>query len=751
VETSLVGAALAFGIILLTAARRSRYRPVAALVVCGVVFGAALSGIQGARCDSVSRVLQDAGAREWTGKVAADPKEGAYGARVNVALVGPPCDGVVASVRWPASAHEPEIGQAVRFRAILEPAVADEVYGRENVRAGVMASGNAWVADTVGWPTDVSGRLSRWRARANASLAEDDGSGVALLRGIALGDRRALGGSAVEQDFRVLGLSHVLAVSGMHLGLMCALAFGVSRLLRLPRRVGLLVAVVVGTCFVLVTGAPTSAVRALLMVCVGATAEAIGVRRDGIGSLAAAVIALVAASPWGVFSLGLQLSVLAVAGLLLYGRLASAWAASGAGRFARPAELMSLTIVAQVITAPVTTPAFGMFSILAPLANAIVLPCLPLALSAGVFGLLLKSGPAGGIGHAAIFVAETTLAVLAWIVARVAALPGAAVMMGGSAASLGAVIVVLGVGVWIWWPVPDSERSARVVICAAGALLVIVAVGAPVGRGASITVCDVGQGDAVLVRDHGRTLLVDAGADETSLREALARAGVRRLDAIVLTHAHDDHTGGLEGLTGVVQVGWVGLPATIEERARSDLEIIIHRLTPRGRVQVRTLRVGDSFTLGASRVEVLWPEAEHPVSDNTNDTSVVLAIHRGTFDAVLTGDAEGPVQEALAAAGALEDIEVLKVPHHGSENGLTQVGLASWRPEVAVISVGEGNRFGHPHDSALEMLMSSGARVYRTDQEGDVTIEVGERGFRVTTQRVCENVVHSRASMRASP
>ncbi|MBN2405893.1 MAG: hypothetical protein JXE06_09960, partial [Coriobacteriia bacterium] len=199
------------------------------------------------------------------------------------------------------------------------------------------------------------------------------------------------------------------------------------------------------------------------------------------------------------------------------------------------------------------------------------------------------------------------------------------------------------------------------------------------------------------------------------------------------------------------QVGWVGVPCAMDEGARADIEQTVERLTPRGAVATRSLQAGDRFTVGQCVVEVLWPDAAAPLPENTNDTSVVLALHRGSFDAVLTGDAEGEVQDALDETGALEDVEVLKVPHHGSVNGLNERGLSAWSPEVAVISVGEGNRFGHPCEETLELLDQLGVRAYRTDQSGDVTIKIGSQGFRVLTQRICENRSLAGAGVRAPP
>gem|GEM_PF-60924 len=719
--------------------RHTRWGALWAIACCGLVLGVGISVLQGVSVAADSELLRDCGAREWLGRVVADPRDGAYGQRVEVRLLNGPCAGVYVSLRWPEGSA-PEIGQVVRFKAILDATIDDAEYGRDSVRSGVLGTGRAWTAATEGWPAGVTGALWRWRATAARSCAGDSGAGAALLRGIVLGDRRALRDSAVEEDFRVLGLSHVLAVSGMHLGLVCALVLGVCRIARLPRRLGLLGMVVAGAMFVIVTGMPTSAMRALAMVCVGALAESFGVRRDSIASLSAAVLALLIIAPWGVFSLGLQLSVLAVGGLLLFGSLAQAWSsACGVGPIEKPLGLMSLTCVAQGVTTPVTAPVFGMFSILAPVANAVVLPLLPVALCCGLVGLLVQGAGIAALGRMLVTVAEQILTALAWVVGALASLPGAAVMLGADGLTAGIIAVIISMVVWARWPLPRSMIRARagcVLTCSA---LLVFAVGAPVGSTASMIVFDVGQADAILVRDSGRAMLVDAGADGTALRMALAREGVRRLDVIVLTHAHDDHTGGLAGLVGVAQVGWVGVPCLIEPDALEMLEGTVDRLTPRGRVDVRSLSAGQRFSLGHSEVEILWPSADGPTPDNTNDTSVVLVVHRGTFDAVLTGDAEGPVQEALAEAGMLRDVEVLKVPHHGSTNGLSEAGLSAWQPEVAIISVGTDNRFDHPHLETLELLSRFGVRVFRTDRDGDVIIEIGTEGYKVWTRQLCEN------------
>jgi hypothetical protein len=154
--------------------------------------------------------------------------------------------------------------------------------------------------------------------------------------------------------------------------------------------------------------------------------------------------------------------------------------------------------------------------------------------------------------------------------------------------------------------------------------------------------------------------------------------------------------------------------------------------------QIRVLAAGDSWRVGSTVVRVLWPPAESVGDLSTNDTSVVLQLERGAFDAVLTGDAEERAQLGMLESGLVEKIELLKVPHHGSSNGLTAEALAVWSPAVAVISVGEGNSFGHPSVSVLEMLDDSGALCLRTDRVGDITASVNDSGVRMHAQRRSE-------------
>ncbi|MBN2848101.1 MAG: DNA internalization-related competence protein ComEC/Rec2 [Coriobacteriia bacterium] len=722
---------------------RRPIRAVRALVVAGLLAGAVVSCLQGEAWLRQCALVADSGAREWTAIVEADPMPGAFGTTVRARIAGGVLDGARVRVRWPQGSPVPELGRTVRFSAILNPLPTDESWARRAARSGACGTGSAWRAEVGAWRPGVSGALLAWRASMLDRMADVPGVGGDLLEGIVLGDRRRLIGTRAEEEFRVLGLSHLVAVSGSHLALACGAVALIGSALGLRRRPLVLATFAAGAAYAVVTGMPYSALRSLLMLGVAGSAQLLGRRADGLAALAVAVAAVLVIEPWSVFDVGLQLSALAVAGLLVFGSLATRWTTAGLPPYAYPVgATLALTGVAQAVTVPVVASTFGMVSVAAPLANAYAGPLVSLALWFGLLGTVVSSVmPA--IGRVAVQASAAVLGATAWLSHLVAELPGAASAMNAGPA-LGAAVAAAGAAVWIWWPLPRSVRSARRTIAVLVTLTLAFAVGPAPVRSARLVVLDVGQGDAILVQDGGRTMLVDTGPDGTTLRRALARHGIRRIDVLVLTHAHDDHTGGVTGLSGTASIGWIGVPGVGPPCVAEGAPW----LGPD--VEVRTLSAGDSWRMGQMQVRGVWPPAEPMTELGTNDTSVVLQVGRGEFDAVLTGDVEAEAQEGMASAGLLGDVEVLKVPHHGSVNGLTVTGLEGWDPEDALVSVGVGNSFGHPDPVVMRMLESAGAQVWRTDLRGDVEVEIRRHGYSVRSERRGEPVaVRARMSPTA--
>ena len=241
---------------------------------------------------------------------------------------------------------------------------------------------------------------------------------------------------------------------------------------------------------------------------------------------------------------------------------------------------------------------------------------------------------------------------------------------------------------------------------------------------------DVGQGDSFLIRSEGKTMLVDTGNQDRKLLDQLARCRIAHLDCVVITHADDDHCGSLDALQRAVDVDSIflaeGLLNCDDEKCK---QLMKQALATSAKVE--GLRVHDSFNIGKFRASVLWPERIRDGGGNAD--SVVLYL---TYDsdedkvadmsALFLGDAEHEQLEEIIEDNALREIDILKVAHHGSRNAMDLDQAKLLNPRIALIGVGEGNRYGHPTDEILEMLRNIDCAVLRSDLDGGVSLEPKE-------------------------
>jgi competence protein ComEC len=622
-------------------------------------------------------------------------------------------------------------GQRVRVSGLLAPAErADRTVAMLRVR------GEPAVLTA---PTAVQRGAERLRSGLRHAAGVLDPEPAGLLPALVVGDTSAMV-PAVEAEFRAAGLTHLTAVSGANVAIVCGSVLGLARLARAGPRTAAILAGLALAGFVVLCRPSPSVLRAAVMGGVVLFALVLGRRRSAVPALCAAVPALLLVDPALGGDPGFALSVLATGALVL---LAPGWSAA-LRRYGVPpgvAEALAVPAAAHVVTAPVVAGLSGEVSLVAVLTNLLAAPAVA---PATVFGVLAAVAGVLHAGAAVVFVHLAGPAV-SWLVAvghHGAAVPDGVVRWpaGGWGALLlaGLAIVVL---------LALRAHRLRVLVAAAvvGALVVLVPTRyVPPGwpaAGWTVVACDVGQGDAVVLAtgEPGSAVLVDTGPDAGPASACLDRLGVRRLALVVLSHLHADHIGGLAGVLRGRAVSAVALgPGRSPPWAFAE----VVGQTTRTRVPLVALTTGQRLSWPGLVLDVLAPLRVPPPSgdhdaevDGTtvNNASVVLRASTPAGRVLLTGDVELGAQADLLVSGADLRADVLKVPHHGSRY-TTREFLAAVRPRVAVISVGARNSYGHPSDHVLDALAGFGSQLMRTDLHGDVALTAGERGLQVVAR-----------------
>lgn len=563
----------------------------------------------------------------------------------------------------------------------------------------------------------------RWRRWAAGRIDALYGNDAPLARALLLADARDIDRD-VRDRFADAGIIHMLSVSGLHVGIIAGAVRTLARSALLGPMVGDLLSLAVTAAFVLFIGAPPPAVRSAVMVALVVAAR-LRQRPTSTWGVWAVSCAVPLVEPRVVLDLGWQLSAVGMAGLLASERPA-AWAARRlrAERGWRRTLVASMvaTTVASAATAPLVAWVFGRVSIAAVVTNAVAAPLFEVAqplLFASM--LLLPFAPVASL------VAEAARSAM-WaidLVARAgAALPLAAVRAEPDLATAAWLAVAAAAGmvalVGRWW------RRPLVVSLGALALATWWPVMRPGPGRLELHVLDVGQGDALAIRSpRGRWFLVDAGGAWRS-GDAGARTVwpyLRRLGGdvvyLAVTHPHLDHVGGAATLVerAGVDTVWDGAYVQPGEAYRALLEGARQRAW-------RHVAAGDSASLDGVAIRVLAPDSAWMAGlDDPNAASVVLAVDFGRARFLLTGDAEALEEGWLVSrhGGALR-ADVLKVGHHGSAASSTASFLDAVRPRVAVVSVGAGNRYGHPAPGVLQAFDARGTHLLRTDDDGTIVI-----------------------------
>jgi competence protein ComEC len=581
-----------------------------------------------------------------------------------------------------------------------------------------------WIDEAKRWARD---RLDRSHGARGQTRA--------VLGAILLGDRAALGPDLLRR-LRSAGLIHLVAISGLHVGLVGAMVLGLLRRLGLDGWVLLLVAAALLTAFVIGVGGRPPVVRAALATGIAIFGRHTGREGEALNSLALVAAGIAAINPPAVGDAGYQLSFAATAGILLFG-------GAPFERLPFPGPLgrgLAVSCGAYVATVPLAAWHFRWIAPVALLSNLLAAPLCAGILAAGYGSMLFHGLPL--LGELFARGAGTCAGGLLRVAALAASLDHASWRVSAPAPAMLAVYY----GLLVATATPLTRRpKLRGWMWSGVALAAIwIHAGPPPPRPSGelvVHVLDVGQGQAVVMRaPDGGTLLADAGGGpnpkfdpgERVVLPFLDTIGARRIDLLVLSHGDLDHAGGAAAILRELEVGelWLG-PGSHE---RSRLSALAALAVKRGTAVVLARR-GVSAVRSGLRLRIVAPESVAPPGSSPNDRSVVLLAGRAPARILIPGDLEAAGERRLLRSGASLEAEALVLAHHGAANGTGNALLARVRPIHAVASCGFGNRFGHPGAATVERLRAGGVRLWRTDLDGSVRLEAVADGWRVTPTR----------------
>lgn len=550
-------------------------------------------------------------------------------------------------------------------------------------------------------------------------------TGAVLVPALVVGDTSTMPESLVD-DLRLSGLAHLSAVSGANVAIVVGFVLLLAHIIRIRGRLLVIVGIATIAFFVILARPEPSVLRAAVMGTVALIAIVRGGLSRSLATLSAAVIVLLLIDPLLSVHLGFVLSVVATAGLIVV----SPWFTHRLTRWLplRVAQAIGIAVGAQLVVSPVLAAISGRIEPIAIVANVLAEPAVAPATVCGFIAAVVSPVSPW---LASLFAAAASWCAqwITWVASAAVQVPGGTLAwprgLGGGLCVALAMVTVLAV--------VRARRTpwAGVAAVATAACLIVL----PIRHATAwppahwlVEACDVGQGDAFLLNTgRASAILVDAGPDARLIDRCLRDAGITTLDAVVLTHFHADHVDGLQGALRHRRVGPVLVSSLLEPAPQFER---ISALVARSNGQLVAVDPRSTTTIGPWQLHDLTPAAQprnvarlESQGSAPNNSSVVFLAQQGMFRILMTGDIEEAAQEMLRTqhGAAITGVDVLKVPHHGSALQDPEF-LRLTHPDIALISAGLGNRYGHPKPSTLVQLIRMGAQIGRTDQQGDVAV-----------------------------
>ncbi len=562
-----------------------------------------------------------------------------------------------------------------------------------------------------------------------------------FLKALVLGYRFELD-NTIKQKFQLAGLMHVLAISGLHVGLLTLFLFTVFRLVQIPSRwhYGILMLFLIG--YSMVTGAQPPVIRATVMITLWSIGKLLSRQVNPLNVLFAAVLGILMVQPNQLFWVGFQLSFLAVLFILIgmQGLSRWQWLQQFQQRSMWHYRLVKYGIIpvwvtawAQLGTLPIVIQVFHIFSPISFLLNLIVIPGITLILYLSILYLIVTP-ITPGIGRGIAWATQGILQGVWHVVDRAVALPFSSFEI---SSSMTVPLALLAIGALVCVGVPS--RRMRII---SGYSLLLLFLGWQFWHQirqpqADFIAIDVGQGDALVFRTaSGKVVLIDTGPGAKkgdrpfrAIQSVFNHLGIHHIHRLLISHPHWDHMGNLLSILQQYPVDSLYYPGiAFQYRWQDSVRIWAQRAN----VPTRALNAGQIVPVDeSSRLFVLspfLPPGKAPKGIQVtgrvlNNHSLVVLLKMGKTAILLPGDAEQEAERNVLVWGQWLKATILKAPHHGSRTSSIAKWLKRVHPDVAILSVGEGNRFGHPHPDVLKRYHQLGIRILRTDKNGAIWLQ----------------------------
>ncbi|HVN48424.1 MAG TPA: DNA internalization-related competence protein ComEC/Rec2 [Bacteroidota bacterium] len=554
-----------------------------------------------------------------------------------------------------------------------------------------------------------------------------------FLKGIIWGNRSDIS-DAIKQSFIDTGTIHILAVSGSNVAFVTLAVYSLLGLFRLSKRNIIVITIIALIAYMIITGLSASVIRATVMAIIILIGTIIERRTDIYNTLAVSALVLLLWNPNNLFDVGFQLSYSAVLSIVYFYPPLKRLVQKIPERyqkikFIEPIlELFSVSLAAQIGTIPFTAYYFGRFSFISLLANIPVVPLSGLNTFVGFIEVMLFP-----LSHKLAWICAAVNDVLVWLllsfVKAAASVPWAVVEVD----SLGVLVVLTYYCVVFGLFDANRHRGWRMILFSILLFFNSILYQKVIlenNHTLTLTMFDIGQGDALLLQSpQHASMLIDCGpitshsdAGKMTIAPFLKRQGIKKLNYVLITHPHDDHYGGLISLVSSVQIETVLASYGVDKLALPPP--FLHVLDS---VHVPVHYIGAAAKIPLDdniRIYILSPRLHTIPEHNFNNASLVAKVVYGNSTALLTGDAELPIEQQMTARyQTFLASDILKTGHHGSITSTSEIFLSRVRPSIALISVGTHNKFNHPSSMVLGRLAQRHIVIHRTDKEGATVLQ----------------------------